>query len=290
MTAGKGCLVAAVLLLAIAGAAAAQAPTAVGAGVPPDERMIGALALVDLRTIADYDFTVDKWPKLGVTPWPLVTWCLPPSEMSSLFTEMEAALNRQDIPAAFQSAADLAAAAGDVGLGVTAVGIAEVVAAYAEQRRDEQTRSRMAGLIRALGVRVGTTPEYSAQGVPTWILALKPRTLFVGTEDNLRVLGLPEIQARFANMLDILSQDMARPRDLTVCKWHPEAPDHLVRDFWVLVQRFRIDAGQLACLLADGKPEPAVGRVSYFNGSWGLVREIAPNAGCSTRGAYATWK
>lgn len=50
--------------------------------------------------VAQYDFTVDKWLKLGVTPWPVVNWCLPASDMSALLSDMEAALNKQDIPAA----------------------------------------------------------------------------------------------------------------------------------------------------------------------------------------------
>jgi hypothetical protein len=58
----------------------------------------------------------------------------------------------------------------------------------------------------------------------------------------------------------------------------------------VLIQRFRIDAAKLACLLAAGSFDPVVAQGSYFNGSWGLVREIALAAGCSTRGVGVTWK
>jgi hypothetical protein len=259
------------------------------------EKVIGGLrAFVqeiayDVRVAVDHRH-LESRPKLGVTPWPLVTSCLPASEMDALLADMEAALAKQDIAAALENGQSLAYAASDAGLGVTAIGIAEVVAQYAELRADGRVREQMAELIRELEIRRGATPEYSSQGVPRWLLTLKPQTLFVGTDEAVRALGIAGVQMRFANMLDIVSQDMATRRDLGVCKWHPEAPDHLIRDYWVLIQRFRIDAGKLACSLADGKLDPVVRQVPYFNGSWGLVRQIAQAAGCSTRGAYAIWK
>ncbi len=278
-----------VLLIAAAGMAFGQTQ-GVGAGAPPFERVAGALALIDLRAVAQYDFSADAWPKLGVTPWPIVSLGLPPSDLTGLLTDMEAALNRLDVGAALKKAPSLAFAARDAGLGVTAVGIAEVAAAYAERQADQGTREQMARLIRTLQARLGATPEYSAQGVPEWILALKPKTLFVGTDEAVKALGISGVQSRFANMVDILSQDMAARRDLRVCKSHPEAPDHLIRDYWVLIQRFRVDTGKLSSLLAAGDFGAVQRQVGYFNGSWGLAREVARGLGCSTRGAGVTWK
>jgi hypothetical protein len=277
-------LVPAALLLVLA-----ALPCEAQASAPAD-RMAGALALVEVRALAAYGFSADQWPSLGVTPWPVVTWCLAGSTLAGPLADMDAALNRQDIPSAFRTAESIALAARDVGLGVTAIGIAETVASYAEQAGDEATRARMAALVRELEIRRGATPEYSAQGVPAWFAALKPQTLFVGTNEAVRALGVAGVQARFANMLEIVGQDMARTRDLRSCRFHPEAPDHLLRDYWVLIQRLRVDAGKLACLAAAGSFDPVVAQVSYFNGSWGLVREIALSAGCSTRGVSATWK
>jgi hypothetical protein len=276
-----------IVLLALASALAqAQATT----GAASADRVAGALALIEVRALAAYGFSADRWPSLGVTPWPVVSWCQPGGDMAVLLADMDAALNRQDVTAAMRKAQALALAARDAGLGVTAIGLAETVAAYSEQAADAATRTRMAALVRELEVRRGATPEFDAKGVPQWLAALKPQTLFVGTEEAVHALGIEEVQARFANMLEILGQDMATPRDLRSCRWHPEAPDHLVRDYWVLLQRFRVDAARLACLLAAGSLNSAVSQVSMFNGSWGLVREIALTAGCSTRGAFVTWK
>jgi hypothetical protein len=150
--------------------------------------------------------------------------------MSGLRVDMDASLNRQDIDGAMRTAATMALAGQDAGLGVTAIGIAEAVAAYAEQAGDKPLRARMAALVRDREIQRGATPEYSAQGVPQWFAALKPQTLFVGTDEAVRALGIAGVRERFANMLEIVGQDMARPRDLRSCRFHPEAPDHLLRD------------------------------------------------------------
>jgi hypothetical protein len=259
-------------------------------GVPPFERVIAALARIDLHLLDDYGFSVQSWPKLQVVQWPVVSVCLPPSDLSTSFAAMEGALNRGDIPSALREAEDLAALVGDAGLGGPAIEMAKSVARYAERQGDGEGRARMSAFIQETSSRLGVALEYSAEGVPIWFLALKPRTLFVGSEENVRKLGLAGIQSRFANMLDVVAQDMSHRPDLTSCTWHPRTPDHLVRDFWIAVQRLRMDAASLSCALARGEAASAVKQVPYFNASWGFARGMTLGTGCPVVGILPTWR
>jgi hypothetical protein len=279
-----------------AGAGSAQSATAPpqepqpGVQVSIDQRLLTALVRIDLHLLMDYDFSTEKWPTLGVVQWPLTGDYFPASQMKSSWAAVEGALNHKDIASAVREAGKFAGLAEKLGLHAGATDIARLVKQYADRTGDSAASSQMGQLILLAKDRLSDSPEFSAAGVAQWMLALKPGTLFVGDLPDVRVLGLVEIQNRFANMLEILAQDMASPVNLTACPSHPDTPDHLVRDFWVMVQRLRLDTARLKFEIEKGDLEPVVQAVPYFNGSWGLAREMAQGSGCSVVGPYATWK
>lgn len=57
-----------------------------------------------------------------------------------------------------------------------------------------------------------------------------------------------------------------------------------------MAQELRLDTASLESLIEKGELEPVVQFVPYFNGSWGIVQEMAQGSGCSVVGPYVTWK
>ena len=60
-------------------------------------------------------------------------------------------------------------------------------------------------------------------------------------------------------------------------------------DYWVMVQRMRIDIAKLACAISGGDLEQVVKQVPNFNGTWGIVRGIVIDSYSPVSGAYPTW-
>jgi hypothetical protein len=257
-------------------------------GVPTDQRIIAALARIDMHLLADFGFSAANWPDPDEAWLPLMDECFPASDLNASWAAMEKALNRRDVASAMRKAENIAAAAGRAGLGASATDIARIIRQYAEQNGDIAASERMNALIQTLSGGLASSPEYPAEEVSKAFLAVKPGTLFVGGLEDVRVLGLPEIATRVANMLDILVPDMIGGPSLASCAVHLDRPpDHRILGFRAVLKDLRVDVAGISGFMTEEELEPAVRIVPYLNGAWGVARSIA-HGECGNSVGYST--
>jgi hypothetical protein len=116
----------------------------------------------------------------------------------------------------------------------------------------------MSDFIASMSGRLSNSLVFN-QEVPEALLALKPGTLFVGREEDVRALGFPEVGVRIANMLDLLPKDMNDGPGLAVRTKHPDMPEyHKVRIFRKLMEDLRADIEGAANYMNEENLEPAV--------------------------------
>jgi len=236
---------------------------ALAPGVRLDWRIIIALTRIDMHMLAEYDFRTD--PDTG---WLPLMICFPVSDLSGPWIVMETALNGRDILTAMRKAEQIAIFAAKAGLTAGAADIARVVALYAEKSGDGDTVSRMSDFIASQSGRLSNSLEFNRE-VPEALLALKPGTLMVGGQEDVRALGFPEVGVRIANMLDLLLKDMNNGPGLAVCTKHPDMPEyHKVGIFKKLMEDLRTDIEGVANYMNEENLEPAVWIASYINGAW----------------------